>query len=162
MFATSPRQRQRVWQMMGEEWEKMNRKALSQAIDALYQSKLIDFKDRGDGVVQIVLADGGRKKAIQYNIDKLKLEKPKRWDGKWRIVCFDIPKDRKKVREALRFHLKRLGFHQLQKSVFVHPYPCWDEVDFLIEIYKVRPYVREVTASHIDNELHLKRIFGLL
>lgn len=42
-----------------------------------------------------------------------------RWDGKWRVVIFDIPETNKRVRQALRETLKVLEFKPLQKSVWI-------------------------------------------
>ena len=87
---------------------------------------------------------------------------PKQWDKKWRIVIFDIPEKLKKSREILRFQLKRLNFYELQKSVFVLPYSCKDEIEYIIEFYGIRRFVRFIVAESIDNELHLKKHFNLL
>jgi len=46
-------------------------------------------------------------------------EKP--WDGKWRVVIFDIPEVERMTRLALRSELISLGFGQLQKSVYLSP-----------------------------------------
>lgn len=79
-----------------------------------------------------------------------------------RVVLFDVPEDQKELRDALRMRFKRLGLIELQKSVFVHPYDCRNEIDFIIEFFDARRYVRFIEALHIDNELHLKHRFRLL
>ena len=75
---------------------------------------------------------------------------------------FDVPELKTKVRDTFRMHLKNLEFHEFQKSVFVFPYPAGREIEFLIEFYNSRRYVRQMVATKIDNELHLKKIFRLL
>ena len=45
----------------------------------------------------------------------------KPWDGKWRIVSFDIEEKQKSVREYLRNKLVSLGFGKLQESVYISP-----------------------------------------
>jgi len=90
----------------------------------------------------------------------MKIER-KKWDGKWRIVVFDIPEKKKGVRNALRRKLKELGFYELQKSVFVFPYECGNEIEFIVEFFELRPYVRTGVLEKIDNTTHLKRIFKL-
>ncbi|MBI4008672.1 transcriptional regulator PaaX, partial [Candidatus Roizmanbacteria bacterium] len=42
-----------------------------------------------------------------------------KWDGKWRIVIFDIPEVNKRIRQVLRETLKVLEFWPLQKSVWI-------------------------------------------
>ena len=63
----------------------------------------------------------------------MRINKPKKWDRKWRIILFDIPEKIRKARDVFRYHLNQLGFYEFQKSVFVHPYNCKDEIDYLIE-----------------------------
>jgi DNA-binding transcriptional regulator PaaX len=119
-------------------------------------------KENPDGTITIILTDKGKQKALTYDFGKMEIKKPQKWDKKWRVVLFDIPENRKKIRDALRYHLKNLGFYEFQKSVFVHPYDCKDEIDYLIEFYDIRRFVRFIIADSLDNELHLKKHFNLL
>src|SRR3989344_4076427 len=48
--------------------------------------------------------------------------KSKKWDGKWRIIIFDIPQELHRERNILRRRLRSMGFYMLQKSVFIFPY----------------------------------------
>ncbi|MCX6714129.1 MAG: hypothetical protein NTV48_03440 [Candidatus Vogelbacteria bacterium] len=47
------------------------------------------------------------------------LEKEKRWDGKWRIIIFDIKEKNKKARDLFRLELVANGFKKLQNSVWI-------------------------------------------
>lgn len=160
-LSTSPRRYFRILKTVGKEWKELNRQALWRAIRDLYRSKLITEKHNQDGSVTMILSEKGKQKALTYKLDEMKISKPATWDGKWRIITFDIPEKRKKVREALRFRLKQLGLKEFQKSVFICPYPCEDEVDFIIEFHQARPFVRKILADSVDNELHYKQKFGL-
>ena len=91
----------------------------------------------------------------------MEIKKPKVWDKKWRIVLFDIPEKKRQARDVLREALKRMNFYEYQKSVFIHPYPCQDEIDYIVEYYEIRQYVRIVTATELDNEIHLRKIFNV-
>lgn len=148
--------------MIGQEWERINRRALHYAIKNLYKSKLVEIKENADGSATLVLTNKGRALALTYQIDCMQIPAMKRWDGKWRIVLFDIPEKFKKSRDALSFALKQAGFLKFQKSVFIHPYECRNEIDFMIEFFNLRSYVRIVIATDIDNSLHLKKHFGLI
>ncbi len=145
-----------------DEWKNFDQKILKQSIKKLYESKVIKEKKNKDGTVTIVLSEEGRRKALTYHIDNLEIAKPKKWDKKWRFVLFDVPERKKPMRNALRFHLKAIGFYEFQKSVFVHPYNCKDIIDYIIEIYEVREFVRFVVAESVDNELHLRSYFNLI
>lgn len=152
----------RVIKETSAEWRKINQRSLRKAIKSLYKSKLVSWIEKSDGSVELTLTDKGKKKVLIFNPDSFKIAKPKKWDGKWRMIVFDIPEKRREVRDALRGHLKQMGFYELQKSVFVHPYPCDDIFDFLVEFYNIRNHVRFILAEDLDNSLHLKDRFDLL
>ena len=157
----SPSRYFRILNMIGKEWKRIDRYALHDAIRKLYQSKLVEERIDKEGTITLILSEEGKKKALSYKLDEMTVDKPKSWDKKWRIVIFDIPEELKNVREAMREHLKQLGFIYLQKSVFVHPFPCTDQIEFLIEFHQARPHIRQILAEKIDNELYLKKRFGL-
>ena len=136
--------------------------SLKRAIANLYKSKLVDCKQCADGSIKLTLSNKGKNKALIYKLDQMKIKKPKWWDKKWHLVIFDIPEDIRRCRDALRFHLKQIGFYELQRSVFIFPYNCQDEIEFLTEFYNIRKYVRLATLKDIDNELDLLKHFGLL
>jgi len=55
------------------------------------------------------------------------------WDGKWRLLIFDVEQSERWKRDALRDFLSRLECVLLQKSVWVHPYDCRAEIEVLRE-----------------------------
>lgn len=157
----SPRGYYNIIKKLHKEWGEIDKRALKYAIDSLYRSKLIEQRNNKDGTVTFVLSSEGKRVALTYNLEKISINKIL-WDGKWRIVIFDIPEKLKKVRDALRYHLKRLGFVELQHSVFLLPFECKDEINYIIEFFNIRRFVRFIEATSIDNELDLKYKFNLL
>lgn len=151
----------RIIKAIGEDWKKINNEALKESIRRLYRSKMIDAKENKDGSCTIILTGNGKSKALTYKLDEMQINRPLKWDGQWRIVLFDIPESQRKIRDAFRYHLKLLGFFEFQKSVFIHPYDCEDEINYLIEFYNARRYIRFIIANSLDNELHLQTHFGL-
>ena len=160
-LARTPKRYFRVVKEVSREWQNINRRSLEKAISSLYRSKLLSERENPEGSLTMVLTDRGKKRVVTFNIDNMRNKKPKVWDKKWRMVLFDIPERHKPAREALRETLKRLGFYEYQKSVLVYPYPCRDELDYVIEFFNVRPWVRMVVASSLDNEIHLREIFNI-
>jgi phenylacetic acid degradation operon negative regulatory protein len=49
------------------------------------------------------------------------------WDGRWRIVLFDVPTQRNTQRERLRRYLRGKGFGCLQRSAWISPDPLVEE-----------------------------------
>lgn len=132
-------------------------KNLSQTIYRLKKRKLINIKTSG-GKTIIELTENGIRKKIEGELNNAKIPKPAFWDEKWRIVFFDIPENHKKSRHSLRNKLKHLGFIQFQKSVWIYPYNCHNEINFLAETLDVSQYLTLITAS-IENDTPLRKIF---
>lgn len=126
----------------------------------LNQNGFVSMKQEGDKTI-IKMTKKGMEKNLKFNLGKLKIKKQTTWDRKWRIVIFDIPENRKTNRNALSFKLKEIGFKPLQKSVWICPYPCEDEIDFIKEMYEIRPYVRIIKADSIDSQYDLIKSFNL-
>lgn len=160
-LTASPLGQLRIRKEVSREWKRINREHLKQEIRNLYRSKLVSIKQNVDGTSTLRLTDKGKVKALTYRFDDMEIKKEK-WDGQWRMVIFDIPEKQRNARDSLRWKLKELGFYELQKSVFVFPHECKNEIDFIIEFFQVRPYVRYGILRSIDNDLHLRKIFHLL
>ncbi|MFA5997392.1 MAG: hypothetical protein WC791_02775 [Candidatus Paceibacterota bacterium] len=132
---------------------------IKRAIEGLRRGGFVEFKGNERGLY--VLTEKGREKAMRYAIAKIKIASQKTWDKKWRIVMFDVPEEILQARRAINFALKRLGFVQYQKSVFVIPFPCEKEIDLIGECFKVRDHLRIIVASEIENSEALKKVFKI-
>jgi len=133
---------------------------LAKDIRNLYRSKLLKKTINKDGSITLNLTEKGKIKALTYKFEEMRIAK-QNWDGKWRVIIFDVPEKSRWGRDLLRTKLRNLGFYELQKSVFVFPFECKNEIDFIVEIYNIRKYVRYGILEFVDNELHLKEIYGL-
>lgn len=112
--------------------------------------------------IYISLTEEGRKRAGWLQIDHLVIKKPKKWDRYWRILIFDIAHKKRGTREALRGFLKRLNFYQLQKSVWMHPYDCRDEIGLLRSFFNLsEEEMRIILAKNIGNDRAVKRFFKI-
>lgn len=127
----------------------------------LQKQGCIEIRQRNHQIY-IALTEKGRKKAGRFQINSLKIAEPKKWDGKWRLVIFDISQLQRTKREAFRGKLKELGFYPLQKSVWVHPYNCRDEIDLLREFFGLsEKEIRLIVAQDIGDDSFLKKLFKL-
>ncbi len=140
---------------------RFQRNRFLQDLRRLQARELIDFRELEDGTTRITLKRRGQKVALAYRLEDLEIKKPKRWDGEWRLVMFDIPHSRKRARDLLREKLRELGFYQLQKSVFIFPYPCEDEIDFLGELLDIRRHILILPTSDFEGAEKLKHYYGL-
>lgn len=127
-------------------WYNIDRKQLFRILERLRLGGYVSLIKRAEGVEKASLTDKGKAKSLTYEFNALTLPKSKKWDKKWRLVLFDIPETKKKIRDALRRKLKALGFLEFQKSVFVYPYPCRDEINFILNFWAIPEHVHYVEA----------------
>lgn len=122
------------------------------------QQRDIIYKTSGD---YYRLTDRGIK---WFNNSLLKYHglKHGKWDKKWRIVIFDIPEELHKNRNQLRARLKNLGFYMLQKSVFVIPYPCEEELGYMCKNLKIGDYIDVIVAESVGfREKEVRKFFKI-
>lgn len=133
---------------------------LNKKIFLLQKQGYIYFVNR-DGKKFATLTPKGKKEIDKYLLGDLQIKKPRKWDKKWRIVSFDIKNTRTPLRNLLRHHLKRLGFVQYQKSIWIHPYECEEVIIMMKSYFKFGKEVMYIVAEHLENDKELKRNFGL-
>lgn len=160
-LSRSPRNYFKILESAEKDWERIEKEKLYRSVKEFFRDRLIDYKEKGDGMIEVVLTQKGRRKALRYKLDEIKIKKPAVWDKVWRVVIFDVPEKKKPAREALRMKLKELGFKELQKSVFVYPYECENEIDFVVEVFNLRRHVRFLRVKSITNEDQLKLKFNI-
>lgn len=156
-----PDQHFRIIDKTKKEWKKINQRNLHDNIQRLYKNNFIEYSKKSDGTISLYISQKGEGGVLINKIKELKINKPKTWDGFWRIVTFDIPEDKKRARDALAQKLKELGFFTLQKSVFVFPYECRKEIDFIINLFGIEQFIKYILAKEINNDINLKKEFSL-
>lgn len=130
------------------------------SVKRLLDNGLINFKETQNGKF-LRLTEKGETKLRQLENYNYQIIKPKKWDGRWRIIIFDIKEGRKGIREKLRLTLKSIGFIRLQNSVWVFPYDCEDMITLLKADFKIGKDVLYVIAEKIENDRWLKQKFNL-
>ena len=94
----------------------------------------------------------GIERMRKINIDRITIKKPNKWDGKWRIVIFDINNRLRHNRDLLRNKLLNLDFQKIQESVYVYPYNCTKEIELLSSTLSVPNDVIVMIADIIQGE----------
>lgn len=138
-----------------------DRKKLKRSFNNLNKQRLVDiyYDKKGNKIIKIT--EEGRRRVLTYRYEDLKINIPKKWDKLWRLVIFDIPEVHKKARDAMTYKLKDIGFYPVQKSVFIFPHDCKNEIDFICEYFKIRDYVNYLVIKEIEDDSFLKKHFNL-
>jgi len=111
--------------IIGREAKNRQRQAFRQRLDRLKKRKLVNIRyEKGEQIVEIT--KNGLKEALKFKTKEMVINKPLRWDKKWRLIIFDIDEKKKRSRDQFRKKLQELGFYPLNESVYVHAYPCFD------------------------------------
>ncbi len=122
----------------------------------LRRQDLVHISKNGDKIT-FGLTPAGAYRLQQVAIDEIEIPKLAKWDGTWRAVMFDVPVSQSRSRVILAAKLKSLGFVMLQKSVWVHPYPCFKQIEKLAGHYNVLRHCSLVEISSFD-ELSTRRL----
>ena len=133
-----------------------------------FNRSLVRLKDAGFIVFEktergnfACLTPKGKEKLRQLTIHNFKIKKPKKWDGKWRLLMFDIKEKRKSTRDKIRHNLFKIGFIRLQDSVWVYPYDCEDFINLMKADFKIGKDLLYVVADKIENDKFLAQHFKL-
>ena len=136
-----------------------DRLRIKRSVYRLEQAGFVKRKDGKGGL--FMLTQKGKEKAMRYAIEQMRIASQKAWDKKWRLIMFDVPEEKKQARRAINLALKKLGCVQYQKSVFITPFPCSKEIDFVGECFGVRDHIRIIVASEIEQSEPFKKIFKI-
>lgn len=141
-------------------WERFNQPRLRYLLKRLYHQKVVDFREV-DGQTVITLTERGQKKVLGYKLEEIMINKPPKWDGKWRIIIYDIRKEKRILSDIFRRFLQKMQFLKLQKSVYLTPYPCDMQIEFLRQYYGLGQEVLYLVVESLENEEVYKHYFGL-
>jgi phenylacetic acid degradation operon negative regulatory protein len=102
-----------------------------------------------------------KKGQLQILLEKAKIKHPEKWDGKWRLVIFDIPEGSRDKRNQLRSLLKKNDFYKLQASVFISPYPLNREAAIYLKQTGLIDYIRLLRVDDMDDDRSLRKRFNI-
>lgn len=129
-------------------WKNVNKRDLGKIIKRLEKQEMLAIGEK-NGKTTIKITEKGEKRILEYDFENLTRKVRKR-DGKWRLIIFDIPEEKKQNRDAFRRKLIQLDCTRLQDSVFASAFPCKDEVDFLCHYLEISDYVTLVVLDKIE------------
>jgi phenylacetic acid degradation operon negative regulatory protein len=109
-----------TWRNLDDTFESWAyRNGLGRRLEALERLKLVERQRASDTSRVYRLTVEGRRTALGGCDPIERWERT--WDGRWRMVLFDLPVKASALRAKMRRHLLRHGFGYLQQSVWVTP-----------------------------------------
>lgn len=119
---------------------------------ALRKRNIFEYVGKShEGELIYKFSKDGQTTIKKFLLETLVFEQTRKWDGKWRVIVFDIPEKFKWKRRLLQQKMLELGFYPLQKSVMVHPFPCDEIIHFLKDFLEISPYVELFVVNDMPN-----------
>lgn len=150
--------RKHDWEQNQKAWKKFNVRLLKRNLKRLYEQKIIEIKEK-DGQEVIKLTQRGHTKYLKFKMEDWSM-KNNGWDGKWRLVIYDVSKLKRNQQENFRRILKQMNFWPLQKSVYLTPHKCQEAVSYLREYFNLGEEVLFLEVSKLENDHLYKQYFG--
>lgn len=135
------------------------KQSIQRSVESLVRTGLVKKIIEEDGSVQLMLTKRGKWHALL----RCKTQDVKEvvWDKLWRVVIFDVPQSKNKMRAELRTAMKLYGFKMLQQSVWVYPHACDDFIEILKNHLGVTHDILYMKVSYIENDQHLRKEFKI-
>lgn len=124
---------------------KKTRNHFQQALSRLVGGGLVERR-RSSGQTFLRLTSAGHNKLI-HSFPNLNRRNAKVWDGRWRLVSFDVAEPYRKIRNLLREILKDFGFARLQESLYLCPFAIESELKSYLNGTKLDRFVKIFTAE---------------
>ncbi|MBI4098290.1 MAG: hypothetical protein HY426_04610 [Candidatus Levybacteria bacterium] len=137
-----------------KEWEKYNAYNLRKLIKRLQAQKVVEIVDE-----EVKITKKGRQKILKYNLEEIEIKR--KTDGKWRVIIYDVANLKKYQRDTFRTILEKLQLLRLQESVYLTPFICDNEIEYLREMFDVGNEVLLLKVKEIENEDVYKKYFGI-
>lgn len=131
-------------------------KGLQKFLENLEKKNVIYLGDE-----KIRLTQRGKNLLRQIKIADIEIKKPNEWDGIWWLVSYDITKKFNRQRDYFRSHLKKLGFYQIQASLWVFPYKCKEEIAVIAQNMEISPFVIVMATDNLPNQKEMEDYFNL-
>ena len=155
-----------TWRNMSESFEGWAyRKGLRQQLLRLEKQRWIERQAGLAGNRLLRLTEAGRLQALGGRDPETCWRR--RWDGRWRLVLFDVPEARRSARNKLRRYLQDRGFGYLQNSVWITPDPMTEQRALLADgpadvesliLLEARPCAGESDAQIVAGAWDFARI----
>lgn len=141
--------------------DSISEKKIKRSIVRLKERNVLFFEKKGDEVL-VHVNDGWRNRVIEHSLAQImNFKKDGKWNKSWYVVFFDVPESQRNKRDEIRKLLKVLGFYPYQKSVYIFPYECVNEIALIKQIVEGGSYLKYAILNEIEGERELKIYFGL-
>jgi phenylacetic acid degradation operon negative regulatory protein len=108
-------------------------------------------------------------KLTNAGFTRLSLEFPflrflkEKWDGKWRILSYEIPEKKRELRDKLRREVSGWGLGPWHRSFWLTPHPIIDSLRSLVSQKEEEQYIQAFESEHVfgDRAVLIEKVWGI-
>lgn len=84
-----------------------------------------------------------------------------KWDGKWRVISYEIPEKKRELRDRLRREMQGWGVGPWHRSFWLTPHPIIGNLRELVSQKEEEKYIQAFEADHIfgDREILIEKVW---
>ncbi|WP_062352448.1 phenylacetic acid degradation operon negative regulatory protein PaaX [Bacillus kwashiorkori] len=116
-----------------------NEQSVRAAISRMHKQNWVQSRKEGNRSYYFLTEQGIER--MQEAAERIFKLRPNHWDGKWRMLIYTIPEEKRHIRDELRKELVWSGFGTMANSVWISPNDLTKQVYKMIDKYDVRPYI---------------------
>ena len=85
-----------------------------------------------------------------------------KWDGKWRVISYEIPEKKREMRDRLRREMQGWGLGPWHRSFWVTPHPVLEHLKDLVSQKDEEQYIQAFQADHTfgDQKVLIEKVWG--
>lgn len=85
-----------------------------------------------------------------------------KWDGKWRVISYEIPEKKREIRDRLRREMQGWGLGPWHRSFWLTPHPVLSALKTLTSQKEEEKYIQAFEADHLfgDREILIEKVWG--
>lgn len=85
-----------------------------------------------------------------------------KWDGKWRIISYEIPEKKREIRDRLRREMQGWGLGPWHRSFWLTPHPILPTLKALTSQKEEEKYIQAFEADHTfgDQEILIEKVWA--
>lgn len=126
-------------------------------ISGLIKEKIIE---KGEEENQYRLTEKGFSElCLEFPFFRFLKEK---WDGKWRIISYEIPEKKREIRDRLRREMQGWGLGPWHRSFWLTPHPILGTLKSLTSQKEEEHYIQAFEADHTfgDRNFLIEKVWG--
>lgn len=126
-----------------------------------------NYKEENYSAVDLKPSDSNKYRLTEKGFLKLCLQFPffrflkEKWDGRWRIISYEIPENKRKLRDRLRREMQGWGLGPWHRSFWLTPHPVIENLRELVLGKEEEQYIQAFEADYAfgDREILIEKVW---